>query len=137
MQSVRVSARRGPKITPHRQHCRGSVAAVVTMTPSTQPPGGLFLDLQEHPTCSWQAGTVPSASPSTNQLISTTWGVGAQQASLETWQPGNSQFLRWWMVFCQKYNPFCNCTGLSVTPHRSIVQALRDACRTRGEHVIL
>lgn len=38
--------RRGPKITPQRQHCRGSVAAVVTMAPSTQPPGGLFLDLR-------------------------------------------------------------------------------------------
>lgn len=38
--------RRGPKITPQRQHCRGSMAAVVTMAPSTQPPGGLFLDLR-------------------------------------------------------------------------------------------
>ena len=51
---------------------------------------------QEHPTCSWQAGTVPSVSQVTNQLISPDGGVGAQQASLETWQPGNSQFLRWW-----------------------------------------
>lgn len=34
-----VSARRSPKITPHRQHCRGSVVVVLTTTPSTQPPG--------------------------------------------------------------------------------------------------
>lgn len=74
------------------------------------------------------------------KLVSPAWGVGAQQASLETWQPGSSQFLRWWdgispeiQPLLQLHRPVC----LSVTPHISIAQALRDACRTRGEHVIL
>lgn len=68
------------------------------------------------------------------KLVPLAWGVGAQQASLETWQPGSSQFSLWWMAFFQKYNPLQLCRPILFC-HASQIDRSSPARRmqdTRG-----
>lgn len=85
---------------------------------------------------------IPPTNQPANQPTNSSHPLGCRRTAGQprTWQPGNSQFLGWWKGFCQKYVPFQQLhrpAWLPVTPHRSIARALRDACRTCGEHVIL
>lgn len=53
---------------------------------------GLFLDFRntQHAAGKLERCRVCPHEPT--KLVAPAWGVGAQQASLETWQPGSSQF---------------------------------------------
>lgn len=80
----------------------------------------------------WDGTECASVSPSTNQTRLTCLGcrgTAGQPRNVAAWQ---FPVLPLMVAILPGIQPLCNCTGLSVTPHRSIVQTLRDACRLRG-----
>lgn len=131
---IRVTACRGPKITPHRQHCPWQRGSCGDNGPINTGARGTY---------SWTLGTPNMQLPGSNGSECVPINQPAHLARLGCRHsrpaskrgslaiPSSSAGGR---HFARNTSPSCNCTGLrSVMPHRSIAQALRDACRTRGE----
>lgn len=91
-EQCRQCARRGPKITPHRQQQPWQRGSRGNNDPINTAARGLFLDFRntQHAAGKLERCRVCRHQPT--KLVSPAWGVGAQQARLETWQPGSSQF---------------------------------------------
>lgn len=127
-----------PSALPWRRGSRGNNVPINTAA------RGLFLDLQEHPTCSWQAGTVPSVSPSTNQTRLTRLGcrgTAGQPRNVAAWQfpivPLMDAILPEIQPLLQLHRPVCHASQIDRPSPARRMQVTRGSMSYCSQIVLL